>query len=66
MPSAAALAEILKDLEFPADKSKIVEFVQQKKSNDPQCNQILPILDKIEEKQYQNVADITLSANLVQ
>jgi Protein of unknown function (DUF2795) len=66
MPSAAALAEILKDLEFPADKSKIVEFTQQKKTNDPKCNQILPILDKIEEKQYQNVADITLSAKLVQ
>ncbi|HEX7207728.1 MAG TPA: DUF2795 domain-containing protein [Nitrososphaeraceae archaeon] len=66
MPSAVALAEILKDLEFPADKSKIVAFTQQKKTNDPKCNQILPILDKIEEKQYQNVADITLSANLVQ
>jgi hypothetical protein len=66
MPNAAALAEILKDLEFPADKSKIVEFIQQKKTYDPKCNQILPILDKIEGKQYQNVADITLSAKLVQ
>jgi hypothetical protein len=46
MPSATALAEILKDLEFPADKSKIVEFTQQKKTNDPKCNQILPILYK--------------------
>ncbi|HKG87348.1 MAG TPA: DUF2795 domain-containing protein [Nitrososphaeraceae archaeon] len=66
MPNTAALAQLLKDLEFPADKSKIVEFIQQKRTNDPKSNQILPVLDKIEEKQYQNVADITLSAKLVQ
>ena len=66
MPNTAALAQLLKDLEFPADKSKIVKFIQQKKTNDPKSNQILPLLDKIEEKQYQNVADITVSAKLVQ
>jgi hypothetical protein len=66
MPNAAALALLLRDFEFPAHKSKIVEFIQQKKANDPNSNQILPILDKIEERQYQNVADISLSANLVQ
>jgi hypothetical protein len=66
MPNTAALAQLLKDLEFPADKSKIVKFIQQKKTNDPNSNQLLPVLDKIEEKQYQNVADITVSAKLVQ
>jgi hypothetical protein len=66
MQNNAALAQLLKDLEFPADKSKIVKFVQQKKTNDPKSNQILPVLDKIEEKQYQNVADVTISAKLVQ
>jgi hypothetical protein len=66
MPNTATLAQILKDLEFPANKSKITEFVQQKKTNDPNSNQILPVIDKIEEKQYQNVADITLSTKLVQ
>jgi hypothetical protein len=66
MPSAAALAQLLKDFEFPAYKSKIVEFIQQKKNSDPNSNQILPILDKIEERRYQNVADISLSAKLVQ
>jgi hypothetical protein len=45
MPSAAALAQLLKDFEFPAYKSKIVEFIQQKKANDPNSNQILPLLD---------------------
>ena len=66
MPSAAALARLLKDFEFPAYKSKIVEFIQQKKNSNPNSNQILAVLDKIEERQYQNVADITLSAKLVQ
>jgi hypothetical protein len=66
IPSAAALARLLKDFEFPAYKSKIVEFIQQKKNSDPNSNQILPILDRIEERQYQNVADISLSAKLVQ
>jgi hypothetical protein len=64
--NAAALAHLLKDLGFPADKSKIVEFVQRKKANDPKSNQILPVLDKIEERQYKNVTDVTLSAKLVE
>ena len=63
--NTAALAQLLKDLGFPADKRKIVEFIQQKKVNDPKSNQILPVLDKIEERQYKNVADVTLSAKLV-
>ena len=66
IPSTAAFGQLLKDLDFPADKSKIVRFIQQKKTNDPKSNQILAVLDKIEEKKYQNVADITLSAKLVQ
>jgi hypothetical protein len=64
--NTAALAQLLKDLGFPADKSKIVEFVQRKKTDDPESNQILPVLDKIEERQYKNVADVTLSAKLVE
>jgi hypothetical protein len=64
--SAAALAQLLKDLKFPANKIKIVEFVRQKKTKDPRSSQILPVLEKIEEKQYQNVTDVTLSAKLVQ
>jgi Protein of unknown function (DUF2795) len=66
MPNAAALAQLLKDFEFPAYKRKIVQFIQQKKVNDPNSNQILTVLDRIEERQYQNVADINLSAKLVQ
>jgi hypothetical protein len=44
MPSAAALAWLLKDFEFPAFKSKIVEFIKQEKTSDANSNQILPLL----------------------
>jgi hypothetical protein len=66
IPTTAALAQILKDLEFPADKSIIVEFIRQKKFNDPKSSQILPVLEKIEEKQYHKLADITKATKLVQ
>lgn len=64
--NTAALAQLLKNLGFPADKSKIVEFVQQKKTKDPKSSQILPVLKKIEERQYKNIADVTLSAKLAE
>jgi Protein of unknown function (DUF2795) len=63
LPLTAMLARALKDLEFPANKNEIVEFVQ-RKSNE--ASQILPVLDKIEERKYYNVADITLSTKLVE
>jgi hypothetical protein len=66
-PYAAAIAQVLKDLEFPADKEKIINFLLQQKSKDPQSRKILPILQQIEEKrQYNNIADITKAAGLVQ
>ena len=66
-PYAAAIAQVLKDLEFPADKEKIINFLLQQKSKDPQSREILPILQQIEEKrQYNNIADITKAAGLVQ
>jgi hypothetical protein len=63
LPLTAMLARALKDLEFPANKNEIVEFVQ-RKSNE--ASQIIPVLKKIEERKYYNVADITLSTKLVE
>lgn len=62
-PKAAAVGQILKDLEFPADKIRIVRFVEQ--STMPEAKEILPALRAIEEKQYQNVSDVTEAAGLV-
>ena len=57
----ASLGQILKDLDFPASKDKIVQFVQQKNPDDS----ILASLRKIEDRQYQNVSDVTKTAGLV-
>jgi Protein of unknown function (DUF2795) len=57
----ASLGQILKDLDFPANKDKIVQFVQQKNPDD----NILSSLQKIEDRQYQNVSDVTKAAGLV-
>jgi hypothetical protein len=57
----ASLGQILKDLDFPASKDKIVEFVKQKNTSD----EILSSLQNIEDRQYQNVSDVTKAAGLV-
>jgi hypothetical protein len=57
----ASLGQILKDLEFPATKDRIVQFVQQKDANED----LLLKLRTIEDRRYQNVSDITKAAGLV-
>ena len=57
----ASLGQILKDLDFPASKDKIVQFVQQKNPDDS----VLSLIIKIDDKQYQNVSDVTKAAGLV-
>jgi hypothetical protein len=61
-PKAAAIGQILKDLDFPADKEKIVEYAERAR---PKSEEILSDLQKIEERQYNNVSDVTKAAGLV-
>jgi Protein of unknown function (DUF2795) len=61
-PKAAAIGQILKDLDFPANKEKIIEYAERTR---PQSEEILPDLQKIEERQYENVSDVTKAAGLV-
>jgi hypothetical protein len=58
----ASLGQILKDLEFPANKDKIIQFIQQRNSND---DELLSKLKKIEDRQYQNVSDVSKAAGMV-
>jgi hypothetical protein len=58
---AAALGQILKDLDFPANKESIIQFVQSKSPN----SDILSSLRLIEDKQYQNVSEVTKAAGIV-
>jgi hypothetical protein len=47
-PKAAAIAQVLKDLQFPADKKQIVDYVERAR---PQSEEILSDIQKIEDKQ---------------
>ncbi len=61
-PKAAAIAQVLKDLEFPANKKQIIDYVERAR---PQSEEILSDIQKIEDKKYQNVSDVTRAAGLV-
>ncbi len=67
----AAIGQLLKDLEFPADKKKIIQFIQLQQPpiniSKEKKEDISYVLQKnLEEgKQYQNVSEITKAAGLV-
>ncbi len=61
-PKAAAVAQILKDLEFPADKKQIIDCVERAR---PQGEEIISDIQKIEDKRYENISDVTKAAGLV-
>ena len=63
-PKAAALGQILKDLDFPVDKQTIVNFV--KELNTPQSREILPMIEKLIEKSYESVSEIANATGLVE
>jgi hypothetical protein len=63
-PKAAALGQILKDVDFPADKQKIIQHVQHS-GNNTESQNVLSTLQKIEDKQYNNVAEVTKAAGVI-
>jgi hypothetical protein len=63
-PKAAAVGQILKDLDFPADKQTIVTFID--KLNTPQSIEILPVIEKLSEKRYENVSEIAKAIGLIE
>ena len=65
---AGSIGQILKDMEFPADKNKILQYVQQRQSasaDNHENKDILSKLQNMEDKQYQNVSEVTKAAGLV-
>lgn len=60
----AEIAQILKELDFPAGKDKILDFIRDKIAP-VNKERIYSVLSKIEEKEYKNVSDITTAAGLV-
>jgi hypothetical protein len=66
LPTAAAVGQALKDMRFPADKRRIQLFVQQQAGNNSDYQKIVSLLDKLEDRQYQNVSDVTKATGIVE
>ena len=64
-PKTAAIGQILKDLKFPADKSTILQFMQNSSNPQSKDKEIVSIIEKIDNKQYENVAEVTKAGNLI-
>jgi len=69
---AAALGQLLKNLEFSTDKNKIIQFVQLQEtpiniSKEKKEDILYKLQKNMEEgKQYQNVSEVTRATGLVQ
>ena len=62
--AVAKLADLLKDVSFPAPKSKILQYITQ--SEDFKNKEaILAAVNKVQDRSYNGVSDLTTSAGLV-
>jgi hypothetical protein len=62
-PKAAALGQALKEMNFPADKNRIIKFLQE--STNQQTREILPVVQRIEDRSYNSVSEVAQAAELV-
>jgi hypothetical protein len=63
---ASKLANMLEGLDFPADKPKILSFLNQKFSGEPKSDIIQKLQDNLtDNKQFENVYEIEKQAGLV-
>jgi hypothetical protein len=67
----AAIGQILKDMDFPADKNRIISFARQQQDsaasnkNISDREDILSALQNLEEREYKNVSDVTTALGMV-
>jgi uncharacterized protein DUF2795 len=61
----ADIGQLLKDMDFPAEKNKIIEFVKQRSTNNQNKDEILSALNKLGERSYKTVSEVTTDAGLV-
>ena len=68
----AAIGQILKDMDFPADKNRILSFARKQQQSSGASNknienreEILSALQKLEEREYKNVSDVTTALGMV-
>src|SRR5215211_506514 len=58
---ASSIGQILKDLEFPANKNKVIEFARSKNCDENTIKK----LEQIEDKEYRNTAEVTTATGIV-
>jgi hypothetical protein len=63
--NVAEVGQMLKDIEFPIAKRKVIEHIKEQHSDSVMKDKILEKLEKIEDRDYKNVSDITMAAGLV-
>jgi hypothetical protein len=51
---------------FPADKKRILLFLQKGTNTEANYKQMVALLNIVEDRQYQNVFDVTKAAGLVE
>jgi Protein of unknown function (DUF2795) len=64
----AAIGQILKDMDFPANKNSIISFARQQQSSGADIknrDDILSALQNLEEREYKNVSDVTTALGMV-
>jgi hypothetical protein len=63
------LAQIFRQIKFPANKSQLVQFLlQTKPSKDPlveSADDILSLIQQIEEKKYKTIAEVARAVDLI-
>jgi uncharacterized protein DUF2795 len=65
---ARIVAQVLKDLKFPAKKEQVVRFIRNNKSDlrsTPDVRDVLALLQQIKEKEYTSVADLVDAIGLL-
>jgi len=66
MTKASKLANLLEGLDFPANKSKILSYLNQKSSNGPEGDILQKLQNSLtEDRQLENVYEIEKQAGLV-
>ena len=64
-PEAVSLAQMLKDVEFPADKNQLIEHSSKISGGVDVDEKAIERLQGIEDKKYENVSEVTRAAGLV-
>src|SRR5215213_4321548 len=65
----AAIGQILKDMDFPADKNRIISFARQQQQSSGADNKNIQnredILSALQKLEYKNVSDVTTALGMV-